>query len=120
MFWITERCVIRELAAQIASSDSLMFGEPTFLHAFLENVRWDLRPEEVADYGLQRATLGLSTLETVALPGIGRLPDWIIRSRFCRGSFASKAAKLVRGSSGLWILTADKSSTHKTTLLLAD
>jgi hypothetical protein len=110
MLWITDQEVMRRIAAQIAQCDAIMFGEPRFLHAFLDNIRWDLQPNEVAEYGLGPGTLGLTDFEKATLSVVGGLPDWILRREFCRAAYRRKARANICSSSGVWILLTDEAS----------
>jgi hypothetical protein len=112
MLWITDRNETHAIAAQIGQCDALMFGEPAFLHAFLDNLRSDLPSDAVAEHGLGLGTLGLSTIENVSLPLMRKLPDLLVRSRFFRAAFARKARTLVSSSSGVWVLLTRQTSTE--------
>jgi hypothetical protein len=107
--WITDRLVIEDLARIIAKADLEMFGEPSMRRAFLKNVRFDAPDGEEVDRGLSLASLELSRFERLALPTMGRLPDWLLRYGGGLRAFGTKARKLVESASGLCLILASGS-----------
>jgi hypothetical protein len=104
--WVLQRGAIGRWSARIGAADAAMFGDREFLLAFLANVRFDLPVNAAAEEGLPVGSLEVSAPERLALPrlpAISRLP---LAAPMLRRSFAGKAAKLVRSSSGLCIIRA--------------
>lgn len=107
---VVSRDEIAQWAAAIGQADAAMFGQPEFLRAFLDNVRFDLPPNTVCDEGLALGTLGLSAIDQALLPAIRHTPAWLIRSRLFRRPFSAKARRLALSSSGLAIIDANHQS----------
>jgi hypothetical protein len=107
--WLTERPLLTDLAKVIADGDVEMFGDPSMRKAFLKNVRFDAPDLEVVDQGLSLASLELSRFERLALPTMGRLPDWLLRYAGGLRAFGTKARKLVESASGLCLMMASGS-----------
>jgi hypothetical protein len=107
---VVSRDEIAQWADAIGHADAAMFGQPEFLRAFLENVRFDLPANTECDEGLALGTLGLSTIDQALLPVIRHTPAWLIRSRLFRRPFSDKARRLALSSSGLAIVDANRQS----------
>jgi hypothetical protein len=107
---VVSRDEIAQWAAAIGQADAAMFGQPEFLRAFLDNVRFDLPSNTECDEGLALGSLGLSTIDQALLPVIRHSPAWLIRSRLFRWPFSDKARRLALSSSGLAIVDANHQS----------
>ncbi len=108
--WVSEPDVLKQIASCVAACDAILFGEPRFFRAFINNIRWDLPDGEIATEGLAVGTLGLSGIERTILPLLGRAPGWLLRTVICKSAFSYKAYSNLRSSSGVAVLLRDNDS----------
>lgn len=100
--YVKDRSQIQRLAAVIRRSDALLFGNAVFRSAFLENVRLDLPPAEVAEEGLGLATLEAGGFDRFALRLLSKTPA-LLADRPVGSGIGKQSEKLVRSASGLCI-----------------
>ena len=102
--WITGRENMRAVSRDIARADAKMFGQPEFLRAFLENVRFDLPANAVAKEGLSVGSLEVSAFESWLMPRLSNMPGWLLNLPVLKQPFYSHAIKLLNSSSGVVLI----------------
>jgi hypothetical protein len=108
--WIVERGRVEALALVIGRADAAMFGEPAMRRAFLANVRFDAPPAAEVEEGLSLASLELGAFDRLALRGMTKAPDRLLKLAGSDRIFAAKARQLVRSASGLCVVAAPDGS----------
>jgi len=103
--WIHGADRLKSLAELIGRSDSLMLSEPSMRRGFLDNVRFDIPWNEVADEGMSLACLELPAADRYAVKLLRFVPDWLFKILGVSRKFARAATRLAGSSSGLCIVT---------------
>jgi hypothetical protein len=101
--WITDRKGISQWSRIIGAADGIIFGTASLRRSFLENVRFDLSYDAIAEWGLGLATLESTLLELTALRQVRHIPQWLFRTTRLSRCFSAKTRALVESSSGLCI-----------------
>jgi hypothetical protein len=73
--------------------------------AFLDNLRFDVPPNTVVEYGLSLGSLEVSGADRAALRMMTRMPDWLLRLFRAKRVFYANAFRLVNSASGLCVVT---------------
>jgi len=102
--WILDEDRLGRLAGLMGRSDALMLGEPSMRHGFLDNLRFDLSPNDEAEEGMSLGTLELSRADRAAVRLLRFTPNWIFSAFGAASKFAKTARRLVESSSGLYIV----------------
>lgn len=107
--WIADRRKLRALANLIGRSDGILFGHQLLRRAILENVRFDLPPDAIAEEGLPVGSLALPLADRIAFRGLKSVPEWLFAAWRINRIFAAKAVELVKSASAICIVARNKS-----------
>jgi molybdopterin/thiamine biosynthesis adenylyltransferase len=99
--WIGDRDRIASLARLIGRADALMLSEPSMRRAFLDNLRFDLPANAVAEEGLSLGSLEVTAADRLALRIMRWIPHWLLMAGGAARKFSANAERLVQSSSGL-------------------
>ena len=103
--WIVGADRLEDFARLIARGDEAMLGEPSFLDAFLRNVRFDAPRDAPVEEGLSLDSLELDFAGRLALRLLPRLPRTLRKHGVLKG-LAAHSRKLVESASALCLLVA--------------
>ena len=81
-----------------------MFGEPSMLRGFLENVRFDQPSDSDVEKGLSIGSLEVGMADRVALRMLRFAPDWLIRLGAVSGKLKAAARRQIVSASGLCVI----------------
>lgn len=104
--WITDRATLAAFADLAGRADAALFGERALRQAFLKSVRFDRGATEEVEEGMPVGALELSWVERLALPWMGRAPDWVLALAGSVRIYAAHVRRLVQSASGICVVTA--------------
>lgn len=104
--WIVDRDRINSLASLMSRSDTMMFGEPSMLRAFLDLLRVDSAPDAVPEFGLSLASLEATLMDRLGIRLIKRLPGWVLKTAGIHRTMGKHTKTLGESSSCLCVFVA--------------
>jgi hypothetical protein len=104
--WVHERKRIERLADLVGRADAAMFGEPSMRAAFLHNVRFDVPGDAETDEGLSLNSIEVFGPQRLALRGMPKMPQWLLRISGTFRMFAAQSRMLLRSASGFCVIAS--------------